>query len=193
MRLRTEFPKVQIQAFAQWTVVLLERLANRALDAAVVVLPEGVAPPDSVVSECLGTVPFTIVAGKGKRVSQPATLNELASNEWVVNPNGCAGRQLLEAAFRQRGLPFATAVEAEGYELQLSLISEGVGFGMVMPQVFYSSALRKHLKVVKAKDFSPMLSVWLLNSRHIGRLAPAARCIGEAVKQQLQVRRSTVT
>ena len=86
----------------------------------------------------------------------------------------------------------STAVEAEGYDLQLSLISEGVGFGMVMPQVFYSSALRKHLKVVKAKDFSPKLSVWLLHSRHLGRLVPAARCVGEAVKQQLQAPRSKV-
>jgi DNA-binding transcriptional LysR family regulator len=185
-RLRAEFPKVQIQAFAQWSVVLLERLANRALDAAVVVLREGITPPDSVVSECLGTVQLTMVAGKSKRLSHPATLNELAANEWIVNPSGCSSRELLESAFRQRGLPFATAVEAEGYELQLSLVSEGVGLGMVMPQVFYSSALRKHLKVVKVKDFSPMLSVWLLHSRHIGRLAPAARCLGEAVKQQLR-------
>jgi DNA-binding transcriptional LysR family regulator len=190
--LRTEFPKVQIQAFVQWSVELLERLANRTLDAAVVVLPEGIAPPDSFVSECLGTVALTIVAEKAKRVSQPSTLSELASNEWVVNPIGCSSRQLLEAALRQRGLPFSTAVEAEGYDLQLSLISEGVGLGMVLPQVFYSSALRKHLKVVKAKDFSPMLSVWLLHSRHIGRLAPAARCVGEAVKQQLQPRRSRI-
>jgi DNA-binding transcriptional LysR family regulator len=119
-------------------------------------------------------------------------LSELASNEWVVNPIGCSSRQLLEAALRQRGLPFSTAVEAEGYDLQLSLISDGVGLGMVMPQVFYSSALRKHLKVVKAKDFSPKLSVWLLHSRHLGRLAPAARCVGEAVKQQLQGRKATV-
>ena len=176
----------------KWSFAFLEQLANRTLDAAVVVLPEGIAPPDSFVSECLGTVPLTIVAEKAKRVSQPSTLSELASNEWVVNPIGCSSRQLLEAALRQHGLPFSTAVEAEGYDLQLSLISEGVGLGMVLPQVFYSSALRKHLKVVKAKDFSPMLSVWLLHSRHIGRLAPAARCVGEAVKQQLQPRRSRI-
>jgi hypothetical protein len=61
-----------------------------------------------------------------------------------------------------------------------------------MPQVFYSSALRKHLKVVKAKDFSPKLSVWLLHSRHLGRPAQAERCVGEAVKPQLQTRRTTV-
>jgi DNA-binding transcriptional LysR family regulator len=141
-------------------------------------------------SECLGTEPFAIVAAKAKRFSQPATLQELSSNVWILNPHGCGARQQLEVALRQRGLPFVSAVEAEGYELQLSLISEGVGLGLVMPQVFYSSSLRGHMKLVKAKDFSPMQNVWLLHSRHVGRLAPAVRCVRDAVKQQLHTRRS---
>jgi DNA-binding transcriptional LysR family regulator len=192
-RLRADFPKVRIQAFVQWSGVLLERLANRALDSAVVLLPEGSTPPASLVSECLGTEPYAIVAAKAKRFSQPATLQELSSNAWVLNPNGCGARQQLEVAFLQRGLPFVSAVEAEGYELQLSLISEGVGLGLVMPQVFYSSALRGRMKLVKAKDFSSMQSVWLVHSRHIGRLAPAVRCVGDAVKQQLHTQRSTTS
>src|ERR1700722_801903 len=55
--LRTDFPKVRIQAFVQWSGVLLERLANRALDSAIVLLPEGTTPPASLMSECLGTEP----------------------------------------------------------------------------------------------------------------------------------------
>ena len=191
--LRADFPKVRIQAFVQWSAVLLERLMNRTLDSAVVLLPEGSAPPASLVSECLGTEPFAIVAAKTKRFSRPATLQELSSNAWILNPHGCGLRQQLEAAFLQRGLPFGTAVEAEGYELQLSLISEGVGVGLVMPRVFYSSPLRGRMKLVKAKDFSPMQSVWLLHSRHIGRLAPAVCCVRDAVKQQLQTHRSTTS
>ncbi|HWO31490.1 MAG TPA: LysR family transcriptional regulator [Candidatus Acidoferrum sp.] len=189
--LRTDFPKVRIQAFAQWSGVLLERLANRALDCAVVLLPEENTPPASLMSECLGPEPYAIVAARAKRFSQPATFQELSSNAWVLNPNGCGARQQLEAAFLQRGLPFVSSVEAEGYELQLSLISEGVGLGLVMPQVFYSSALRGRIKLVKAKDFSPMQNIWLLHSRHIGRLAPAVRCVRDAVKQQLHRRGST--
>jgi DNA-binding transcriptional LysR family regulator len=170
--LRADFPKVRIQAFVQWSGVLLERLANRALDSAVVLLPEGKTPPASLVSECLGIEPFAIVAAKAKRFSQPATLQELPLNPWVLNPHGCGVRQQFEVAFLQRGLPFISAVEAEGYELQLSLISEGVGLGLAMPQVFHSSSLRGQLKLVKAKDFSPRQNVWLLHSRHVGRLAP---------------------
>src|ERR1700733_15461130 len=183
--LRSDFPKVRIQAFVQWSAVLLDRLANRALDCAVVLLPEGNTPPASLVSECIEKVPMEIVVAKTKRLSQPSTLEELASNAWVLNPHGCGSRQALEAALLQRGLPFISAVEAEGYELQLSLISEGVGLGLVMPQVFYSSAVRERLKLVKSKDLSPMQSVWLLHSRHIGRLAPVVRCVRDAVEQQL--------
>jgi DNA-binding transcriptional LysR family regulator len=189
-RLSADFPKLRIQAFVQWSAVLLERLANRSLDSAVVILAEGNTPPASLVSECLGTVPFSVVAAKAKRFSQPATLEELSANAWVLNPDGCGVRQQIEVALLQRGLPFVSAVEAEGYELQLSLISEGVGLGLVMPQVFYSSPLRRRLKLVKAKEFSPVQNVWLLHSKHIGRLAPAVQCVRDAVKQQLHTRRS---
>jgi DNA-binding transcriptional LysR family regulator len=184
--LRADLPKVRIQAFVQWSGVLLERLATRALDCAVVLLPEGSTPPASLTSECLGATPFTIVAAKTNRLSQPATLEELASNAWVLNPHGCSVRQSLEAAFLKRGLPFVSAVEAEGYELHLSLVSEGVGLGLVMPQVLHSSVLRKHIKPVTVKGLSLMQNVWILHSRHVGRLTPAVRCVRDAVKQQLR-------
>src|SRR5580700_12294656 len=61
-RIRADLPKVRIQAFVQWSSVLLERLATRALDCAVVLLPQESTPPSSMVSECIGAVPFTIVA-----------------------------------------------------------------------------------------------------------------------------------
>jgi DNA-binding transcriptional LysR family regulator len=185
-RLRADLPKVRIQAFVQWSGVLLERLATRALDCAVVLLPEGGTPPSSLVSECIGASPLTIVAAKSTHLSQPATLEELASSAWVLNPHGCGVRQFLEAAFLQRGLPFVSAVEAEGYELQLSLISEGVGLGLVMPQILRSSVLRRHLKPVTVKGLSLTQNVWIVHSRHIGRLASAVRCLREAVKQQLR-------
>jgi DNA-binding transcriptional LysR family regulator len=184
--LRADLPKVRIQAFVQWSGVLLERLATRALDCAVVLLPEGSTPPLSLTSECLGGTPYTIVAAKTNRLSNPATLEELASNAWVLNPHGCSVRQSLEVAFLQRGLPFVSVVEAEGYELHLSLISEGVGLGLVMPQVLHSSVLRKHIKPVTVKGLSLMQNVWILHSRHIGRLTPAVRCVRDAVKKQLR-------
>jgi DNA-binding transcriptional LysR family regulator len=189
-RLCAEFPKVQVQAFVQWSTVLLQRLANRTLDAGIVLLPEGVIPPASLASECIGTEPFSVVAAKTKRLPQTVSFEELSAEAWVLNPHGCGSRQMLEAAFLQRGLPFVTAVEAEGYELQFSLIAEEVGLGLAMPQVFQASPLRKQMKLVNVKDFSPRQNIWLLHSRHIGRLAPAVRCVRDAAIQYLRYKGS---
>jgi len=51
--LREGYPKLRLQAFAQWSTPLLERLVDSTLDAAVVFLPEEGAPPGSVDGELL--------------------------------------------------------------------------------------------------------------------------------------------
>src|SRR5260370_25592845 len=64
--LRADYPRLRIQAFAQWSHTLLDRLVSRTLDAAVVVLPEGNVPPGSLDGERLGAATFSIVAAKSK-------------------------------------------------------------------------------------------------------------------------------
>lgn len=185
---RSQFPKVRLQTFVQWSSTLLERLASGSLDAAVINLPEEQTPPSSLVPELIATEPVGFVAGKSMKLSQPSTLEELSSYAWVLNPQACGIHRILETAFRQRGLPFISAVEAEGYDLQFTLIADGVGLGAVMPQSYYSSPLRKNLKIVKVNGFAPKLNVWLLHSRHLGRLAPVVQCLRASVQQSFKTR-----
>lgn len=183
--LRTEFPKLQIHAFVQTSDVLVERLLSRTLDAAVVLLPEDTAPPPSLVAECLGTQPILILAAKTKRLSPSPRLEELSKNPWLLNPHGCSIHKVVENALLQRRLPFVTALEAEGSDLQFSLVANDVGLGITLPHVLHSSVFRKALKIVKVKDFSPQQKIWLLHSSHIGRLAQSVVCLREAAKQYL--------
>jgi hypothetical protein len=71
---------------------------------------------------------------------------------------------IFEAAFLQHGLTFVSAVEAEGHELQLSLISDGLGSRPLMPQVLQSSSLRKRIKPVTVKGLSPTQNVCIPNT-----------------------------
>jgi DNA-binding transcriptional LysR family regulator len=185
---RSQFPKVRLQLFVQWSATLLEQLVSGSLDAAVINLPVEKTPPSSLVSELIATEPIVIVAGKSTKLSQPSTLEELSSHSWVLNPQACGTRQILESAFRQRGLPFICAVESEGYNLKFTLIADGVGLGPVMHQLYYSSPLRKGLKIVKVKNFEPKLNVWLLHSKHLGRLTPAVQCLRDSVQKSLKTR-----
>lgn len=187
--LRAGFPRLRLQAFAQWSPTLLDRLVNRTLDAAVVFLPEGGAPPGSLDGERLGTETFSVVAAKSKHLPASLRLEDIASYPWIMNPHGCGARSMLETALLQQSLPLAIAVEAEGNDLQLSLVSQDVGLAIVMPQVYNSSPFRKHLRTIKVKDFAPQQCVWALHSRHIGHLVPVVRCLKDAVKQYLQSHR----
>jgi hypothetical protein len=81
------------------------------------------------VTGTIASVGPCILSGIAGRLNQPIKLAELSASRWVVNPVGCPTRQMLEAAPLQQGLPLETAVEAEGYALQFSLISDGVGVG----------------------------------------------------------------
>jgi DNA-binding transcriptional LysR family regulator len=188
--LRAEFPKLKVHAFVQWSGVLFELLANRMLDAAVVILPEGTIPPATLIAEHLGTKPLLVIASKAIQFSQPIKLEELSSYPWIVNPHGCRARQILKDAFLKHGLSFDSAVEAEGFELQFSLIAEGVGLGVTLPEALYNSAFRKNVRILKVKDFLPQQCIWLLHSRHIGRMTPAVRCLRDAVQKSLYSRAS---
>ena len=183
---RSQFPKVRLEAFVQWSATLLEQVASGSLDAAVINLPEEQTPPSSLASELIATEPITIVAGKTTKLSQPSTLEELSSQSWVLNPQECCQRRILETALRGRGLPLISAVEAEGDDLKFALIADGVGLGMVMPQLHRRSPLRRSLKIVKVKDFAPKVNVWLLHSRHLGRLIPAVQCLRDSVQASLK-------
>jgi DNA-binding transcriptional LysR family regulator len=117
-------------------------------------------------------------------------LEELSSNQWILNPHGCATRQILEDVLLQRGLPLESTVEAEGYELQFSLIADGVGLGLTMPGALHASAFRKGIKTLKIKDIQPQQSIWLVHSRHIGRMKSAVHCLRDAVQKSLRSRAS---
>jgi DNA-binding transcriptional LysR family regulator len=187
--LREGYPKLRLQAFAQWSTTLLERLVNRTLDAAIVFLPEGAAPPGSVDGERLGTETYSIVAAKSNQLPRSLRLKDISSTPWILNPHGCGARAMLETAMLRQSLPLAIAVEAEGNDLQLSLVAQNVGLAIVLPHVYDASPFRRHLRVIKVKDLVLQQSVWALHSKHIGHLFPVVRSLRDAITEYLQTRR----
>ena len=129
------------------------------------------------------------MAAKSNRLPSLLMLKDLSSNPWILNPHGCGARSMLETALLRQSLSLAIAVEAEGNDLQLSLAAQNVGCAIVLPHVYDSSPLRKHLRVIQVKDFVPKQSVWALHSKHIGHLLPVVVCLRDAVTQYLQTRR----
>jgi DNA-binding transcriptional LysR family regulator len=186
--LRTEYPKLSIQAFSRWSVLLIEQLMNRTLDAAAVMLPRGETPPEALLADYLGSESFAVVAAKTTPFPPNPTLHDLSSHGWILHPNGCGTRRSIETALAAQRLPFKIAVEVEGHELSLSLVSQRIGLALVMPQVLRASEFRKDLKQVKVADFLSEQGVWIVHPSHIGRLAPVVRTLRGAVKRSLHLK-----
>jgi DNA-binding transcriptional LysR family regulator len=185
-RLRSAFPKLTLRVTAGWSPGLLEGVERATADAAVVLLPEGVAVPEALTSTLLGYKPTVVVAPRSFGFTdQPATLAELSRHPWVLNQDGCGMRSALSRAMSAAGLPFNVAVEAFGSELQLSLVARGLGVGLAPPEMLARSPHREGLQIVDVPDFRSGLNVWLVHGALPGRLVRPVALMRDALAEKL--------
>lgn len=79
-------------------------------------------------------------------------------------------RGALRRKFTDADLPLEIAVEAFGAELQMSLVSRGLGLGIVTAGAFSRSAFRRQLKVVSVPALHASSALWLVHDLQPGRL-----------------------
>jgi DNA-binding transcriptional LysR family regulator len=169
--LRSAFPKLTLRVTAGWSPGLVQNVERAALDMAVVLVPAGIAIPDTLSATLLGIKPSVIVAPRAFGLDdEPKTLAELSHYPWVLNQDGCGMRSTLSRAMSAEGLELNVAVEAFGSELQLSLVARGLGIGLASPEVLERSPHRESLQVIDATDFESMLNIWLVHAALPGRL-----------------------
>jgi DNA-binding transcriptional LysR family regulator len=186
--LRSAFPKLTLRVTAGWSPGLLESVERTALDMAVVMVPPGIALPESLVTTLLGTKPTVVVAPRsfGFRDEGCLSLEELSRYPWVLNQDGCGMRSTLSRAMAAKGLPLDVAVEAFGSELQLSLVARGMGVGLTTPEVLGRFKQRELLQVVDVGDFRTSLNIWLVHGTLPGRLVRPVGLMKEALVGKLE-------
>jgi DNA-binding transcriptional LysR family regulator len=184
--LRVAFPLVQLQAYSQWTEELVRRVQSKSLDAAAVLLPERSAPPPTMESEYLGKQTFIVVSSKNSPMAKARALKELSEAGWILSPETCGNRSQVEAALARQRLPFTVAVETEGKDLQLSFVAQNVGLGIVPKQVYETSPLRKHLTILRLKDFVPAQDLWIIRPRNINSQTKIVDALKKSLAEALR-------
>ncbi|MGO4332356.1 LysR family transcriptional regulator [Cupriavidus sp. M-11] len=185
-RLREQFPRLTVRVTAGWSPGLLEQVEAARIDAAALLLPEGVMPPAHLTARELGRYTTLVVAARD--VAVPAggvSLRELSAHAWVLNQDGCGMRSALRHALDAAHLPFNVAVEAFGAELQLSLVARGIGIGAVTPEVLARSAHRDAVQVIGVRDFQAGLTAWLLHAPLPRRLGAPVGLLFDALREEI--------
>jgi DNA-binding transcriptional LysR family regulator len=185
-RLRRVFPRVSLSLGTGWSRDLLERVRAGALDAAVILLSDGERLPAGLDATRLGRERLVVVeprrGGRASRSSGPAALD---GSGWVLNPDGCAARALLERALHAARVRMRVAVETYTYELQLALVARHRGLGLVPARILARSPLRPRLRVRRVRGLDFPLTVWAVRREPPADLVPVFRVLDQALIERL--------
>ncbi|PRD83640.1 LysR family transcriptional regulator [Burkholderia multivorans] len=169
-RLASRWPALATQVTTAWGGVLVERIARRELDAALVFLASEMVLPPAVEGERLLATRLVAIGRKGDWPRRSYRLADCHARGWVLNPDGCGFRAGLRRALDAQGLPMPVALDAYGRDLQLQSVANGIGIGLMPMPLVECSPLRDALEIVPLADFKPQIDLWLL------RRQDAARC-----------------
>jgi DNA-binding transcriptional LysR family regulator len=183
---RAEFPALAVRVVSGWSPQQIVRVCRNELDAAAICLPDGAVPPADLLADDLGAQPVVFVVARDMKIPKLVDLEYLSRLSWVINQDGCGFRDTLKRRFDAAHLPFNVAVEALDSELRLSLVTRGLGVGLVTPVALKRSALRNKLKAVTVRDFDPAVRVWLVHRPPAGRLTRPIKTFRDALDGELR-------
>jgi DNA-binding transcriptional LysR family regulator len=178
--MRRECPEVVLRLHTGWSRDLLARVRSGALDAAVILLPEGEAVPGGVDGRILAREHLAVVAPRSWR-SRFRAIRDLKDMGWILNPEGCAARAGLQRELARARMPLRVSVETYNYELQLSLIARGRGLGLVPGRLLARSPSRARLCSVRVRGLEFPLTVWMVT----GELEPSLERPVETLSRML--------
>ncbi len=188
--LRTAFPAVVPRLSTGWSRDLAERVRSGALDAAAVLLPRGDSLPAGVSGRELAAEQLQIVASRALH-PRTLTLKEAAATEWILNPEGCGARAILQKAFGRAGLSLRVGVETYNYELQMSLVARGRGLGLVPSRLVARSAVKRQLSVLGVRGLEFPMTIWMLTAGLPSALEAALETFTDSLQRRLSPKRGT--
>lgn len=184
--LQRAFPKLELSVKTGWTKQLLEEIGHAALDGVIGLLP--VNRSDAILhARTLGQETVAVVAPRLWLPGEQAAFNSLRDAAWVLNPRGCSYRDALEALLGRQGVPMRVAMEVVGRELQLSLISRGMGLGLCpLRSVRAVGPLSRDVRILRLNEVNIRVDVALICGPATSDLSAVFDTLSDAVEQTLQ-------
>ncbi|KVO50190.1 LysR family transcriptional regulator [Burkholderia ubonensis] len=180
--LGARWPALAPQVTTAWGGALVERVARRELDAALVFLAREMVLPPQVEGERLLATRLVVVGRHGDWPRRSYRLADCHAHGWVLNPDGCGFRASLRRALDAQRLPLQVTLDAYGRDLQLQSAANGVGLGLMPLPLVEQSPLRDALDIVPLADFKPQIDLWLLRRHDAARLAAPLAAVAEQAR-----------
>jgi DNA-binding transcriptional LysR family regulator len=164
LELRRRYPGVQLKVTSGWSGSLTRRVAEGRIDAAVVLIPPQEQVPAGLAATRFATEPVALISSAKTALKGPIPREALKGSGWVLNSEGCGYRAALKRMLEEAGIPFAVVAEVNDLDLQMQLVREGVGEGLLPMR-----ALPRPLTVAGLQTFSITGVNFLLEARLLYR------------------------
>ncbi len=184
--LRQQFPALRPQVTCGWSGLLQKRLESVELDGVLAMGPEQQRFAEGYGGRLLCPLDIVVIAAKSGRLHAGA-LRDCAEKGWVLNPDGCGLRAGLIRELQSQGLRLALNVETAGAQLQISLVAQGLGLGLVPRAALAASPWRDEVTVLTLADFQPEVHLWLVHAQNLANLSQPLTFFAGKVVQQLNV------
>ncbi|HHT1167042.1 TPA: LysR family transcriptional regulator [Klebsiella michiganensis] len=184
--LRQQFPALRPQVTCGWSGLLQKRLESVELDGVLAMGPEQQRFAEGYGGRLLCPLDIVVIAAKSWRLHAGA-LRDCAEKGWVLNPDGCGLRAGLIRELQSQGLRLALNVETAGAQLQISLVAQGLGLGLVPRAALAASPWRDEVTVLTLADFQPEVHLWLVHAQNLANLGQPLTFFAGKVVQQLNV------
>jgi DNA-binding transcriptional LysR family regulator len=131
LELRRRYPGVQLQLTSGWSGSLTRRVAEGRIDIAVVLAPPQEQVPAGLAATRFGTEPVALISSVETALKGTVSPEALRGTGWVLNSEGCGYRAALKRTLEEAGIPFTVVAEVNDLDLQMQLVREGVGEGLI--------------------------------------------------------------
>jgi DNA-binding transcriptional LysR family regulator len=169
--MRHQYPGVQLRLTSSWSAALKREVEEGVLDAAIVLTAPGPAVPTGLEGHCLGTEPLTLLASTQTGLKGTVAVEDLRDSVWVLSREGCGYRAVLKRTMEAADIPFIVAVEVLDVALQLQLIADGVGAGIMALRALPPLLEERGVHTFRLADMPAALEVWVFHRRQ-GPLLP---------------------
>lgn len=167
--LHQQFPHLQPQVTCGWSGQLQKRLESVELDGVLAMGPAQQAFAEGYSGRLLCPLDIVVIAGRSLRLSA-GVLRECAAHGWVLNPDGCGLRAGLIRELQAQGLRLQLNTETAGAQLQIGLVAQGLGLGIVPRAALAASPWRDEISILALADFQPAVCLWQISAQNLANL-----------------------
>jgi DNA-binding transcriptional LysR family regulator len=166
-------PGLEISVRVAGSRALVSGLQGGELDLVFVL---GTAIPAGLAGRSFREDPMDVVAPTELlrtlgRDPRPETVADLG---WITYPRGSVTRAILEAAFREAGLPFPVRMEIDRPEAIFQLVRAGLGLAVLPQRLLDAQRWGRDLRRIALAGLAPIRPIQILH-RPEASLSPAAR------------------